>query len=124
MRIVCPACDAAYQVPDDILARVPEVRCVRCGHTWRPAEAAPIAPPPPVAAPDPVPPSAKPISPPPPPPEPVAPPPEDPRRLRMAWLASFLVLGAGVAAAFVWRGPLTAAWPPLGRLFAGLGIGV
>jgi predicted Zn finger-like uncharacterized protein len=37
MRIACPACDAAYDVPDAMLAggkRV--VRCARCGNEWSP----------------------------------------------------------------------------------------
>ncbi len=46
MRIVCPSCQAAYEVPDAILAAGPKlVRCARCGTEWTPPPlAAPIAP--------------------------------------------------------------------------------
>lgn len=38
MRIVCPACDAAYDVPDAMLAGGPRVvRCAKCGREWTPS---------------------------------------------------------------------------------------
>jgi predicted Zn finger-like uncharacterized protein len=44
MRIVCPSCQAAYEVPDKLLAGSPRrVRCARCGNDWVP-EAAPATP--------------------------------------------------------------------------------
>lgn len=36
MRIVCPTCDAAYQVPDSALAARKTVKCARCGNSWAP----------------------------------------------------------------------------------------
>ena len=37
MRIVCPSCDATYDVPDAMLAGgARKVRCVRCGNEWVP----------------------------------------------------------------------------------------
>jgi len=36
MRIVCPACSAAYEVPEPLLDTKRPVRCARCGHEWRP----------------------------------------------------------------------------------------
>ncbi len=37
MRIVCPSCQAAYEVPDKLLAGSPrKVRCARCGGDWVP----------------------------------------------------------------------------------------
>src|SRR5579875_2656608 len=45
MRIVCPACEAAYEVPDTVVSPGRVVRCVRCGKDW-----APIAKPVPAAA--------------------------------------------------------------------------
>jgi len=36
MRIVCPTCDATYQVPDSALAARKTVRCARCGNSWAP----------------------------------------------------------------------------------------
>ena len=40
MRIVCPACSAAYEVPDALLGSPRPVRCARCGHEWLPEPAA------------------------------------------------------------------------------------
>jgi len=126
MRIVCPACDAAYQVPDDLPTRAPEVRCVRCGHSWKPAGAAAPTPAPmaaPIAAPLPAPVARPPA---PPDPSPAPPPPPSPapapRGLRLAWLLSLLLLAGFGAAAVAWRAPLVDAWPPLGRVFAALGL--
>ncbi|MCX7381156.1 MAG: zinc-ribbon domain-containing protein [Alphaproteobacteria bacterium] len=45
MRIVCPSCSAAYEVPDRILAAGKKVRCARCGENWLPEEAAGLVPP-------------------------------------------------------------------------------
>lgn len=45
MRIVCPNCDAAYEVPQTMLAPDRSVRCARCGQDWAPAAALPLAPP-------------------------------------------------------------------------------
>ncbi len=39
MRIVCPACSAAYDVPDALLDTPRPVRCARCGHEWLPEAA-------------------------------------------------------------------------------------
>jgi predicted Zn finger-like uncharacterized protein len=37
MRIVCPACDATYDVPDAMLAGgLRLVRCAKCGNEWPP----------------------------------------------------------------------------------------
>lgn len=37
MRIVCPSCQAAYEVPDKLLTGSPrKVRCARCGDNWVP----------------------------------------------------------------------------------------
>ena len=118
MRIVCPSCNAAYQVPEAVLAQAPEVRCARCGHNWRPVSEAPAeAPAAPVAPPAEPPPPA----PPPPPEVPAAPLAEpsaaNPLPLRLAWAASLLLLLGAGAAAVLWRETLVAAWPPLARLF-------
>lgn len=69
MRIVCPNCDAAYEVPQTMLAPDRPVRCARCGQDWAPEAAPPeapsaLAPPPPAPA---SPPVAPPAVPPPPP---------------------------------------------------------
>ncbi len=37
MRIVCPNCAAAYDVPDQVMAGPPRAfRCARCAHEWTP----------------------------------------------------------------------------------------
>ena len=71
MRIVCPSCQAAYEVPDKLLSGpAKRVRCARCGEKWVPQAEAPAADapaaPPPAVEPEP--------APEPPPPPPVAPP--------------------------------------------------
>lgn len=71
MRIVCPSCQAVYEVPDTLLARGPagagatgehapvRLRCARCATEWTPPE---LAAPPPTPAPEP--PLSPPLSPP------------------------------------------------------------
>lgn len=53
MRLVCPSCEAKYEVPDDAIPDAGrDVQCANCGHGWFQARAkpAPKAPPiPPVA---------------------------------------------------------------------------
>jgi len=60
MKIVCPSCEAAYEVPEVVLTSRRKMRCARCAHDWVPgaAMAAPAAasepvPSPPVVAPSP-----------------------------------------------------------------------
>lgn len=76
MRIACPNCAAAYEVPDRLLASGPRaLRCARCGQTWTPSESVPPqaapapedrpAPPPPSPPPDMVEPEPEPELPPP-----------------------------------------------------------
>jgi resuscitation-promoting factor RpfA len=64
MRLVCPNCDAKYEVPEDAIPETGrDVQCANCGHAWfqmrsRAAEAAPVAapvPPPAAPVPEPVP---------------------------------------------------------------------
>ncbi len=88
MRIVCPDCRAAYEVPEQRLAPGKAVRCARCGHEWAPVAAAPIAVPeaavlPPAAAPAVVPP------PPPLPPEVPAPVLDEPKLFAAPRLAAY-----------------------------------
>ncbi len=142
MRIVCPNCRAAYEVPEPLLAGGKAVRCARCGTEWAPMPAA--APPP-----------ASPPQPQPPPPSPESdnrlraeprlsayrprsvdsaddarlPPRDDeieqvPRRrgALVAWLVSLLILALLIWAAFAFRSQVMGAWPPSERLFAALGL--
>ncbi|MBL4812529.1 MAG: zinc-ribbon domain-containing protein [Rhodobacteraceae bacterium] len=51
MRLICPNCDAQYELPDDVIPdEGRDVQCSGCGHTWFEASGDPvemIAPPPP-----------------------------------------------------------------------------
>ncbi|MGG5818891.1 zinc-ribbon domain-containing protein [Falsiroseomonas sp. HW251] len=152
MRIACPNCAAAYEVPDQALATGPRLlKCARCGHRFEaalpgapPSSAAPEPPPPP-PEPEPLPPPAAPAppseptaEPPPaeepdrPPPtrgptqhSPIAPLPEAPKRdprLLAAWVLSVALLVAAAWAAVHFRTEVVRAWPPATRLFAALGL--
>ena len=145
MRIVCPSCQAAYEVPDKLLSSGPrKVRCAKCGKDWM-AEAEPEAPPadeetePPAdaAAPEaaagpralPAPPAEEAGEPDLPPPPAVVPEPgERPSRALvvvagLAWLASVGVLAGASWAAVAFRAEVMAAWGASRRLYALLGLG-
>ncbi len=143
MRIVCPNCQATYEVPDSLLAGGKAVRCARCGTEWAPLSPA-AAPPPPVPPERPEPPPT------------VAPtdhprveprlsgyrprnvdsaddarlPPRDdeidlaPRRggALLGWLVSLAILALLIWAAFAFRSNVMGAWPPSARLYAMLGL--
>jgi len=74
MRLECPACDAAYDVPEGLLGPSRKVRCVRCGRQWVPG--VPLMSP--IAAPKPAPPVSPATAPPDPAPAPLAAPLPDP----------------------------------------------
>ncbi len=81
MKIVCPACDAAYDVPAAVLAAPRKMRCARCGHDWVPSAEVPDSPPAMAEAPSaesPPLPASAPAPPPEPAPEPVLPPEPEP----------------------------------------------
>lgn len=151
MRITCPTCDAAYDVPDARIAGGRAVRCARCGSDWVPlADTAP--PPQALTLPDAVLPVgaalgqtvqaapaatvavpaattlAFPAATMPPPIAPALPPSPAPARARpsppilLAWTASFLLLGFLVWAGIAWRAGIMHAWPPSERLYAALGL--
>ena len=146
MRIVCPACEATYDVPDALLAGRPRVvRCVRCGKEWTPVASsiAPLPPDEPLAAPLPpplpLPPLPEPIARPEPRlkplrarpefqlAEPLPEPEEEPVRRSggravVAWVLTILVLAAAGGAAVQWRAQVIAAWPPSERVYAALGL--
>lgn len=135
MRILCPQCQAAYEVPERLIAGGRLLRCVKCRHEWSeapPPDAAPPAPEPTAPAPSVPPPTPLPPSPlaaaPPPipaqhrPPQPMGPPPRSQgRALAAAWTASALVLIGLLAALLAYQAPITAAWPPMARLYLLLG---
>lgn len=146
MRIVCPSCSAAYDVPDSLVTAARIVRCARCGGEWTPVQAGAAEPepaPPPMGDPQP-----------PVPGEPAvtaalrvpaadnspateAPPPRlsamdrlalhaawPPSRLqlRMAWAASLALLAFLGWAAYAWRAQIVEAWPPSARMYAAFGM--
>ena len=146
MRIVCPSCQAAYEVPEKLLSGAPrKVRCARCGDAWvpetvavlvLPAEEAPPAELAPEPEPEPVP--ASPLRPeasPPPAaivplvadrlvPEPDEAPPRrgKPVLAAIAWAVSVVLLAGAGWAAVAWRAEIMASWAPSRRLFMLLGL--
>lgn len=127
MRIVCPGCAAAYEVPADRLSPRKMVRCARCGAEWVAVQEA----------------------------DPIGDPAEEPARaldgdsagslaaqsqaalpavtamdrlaaagskpgrsaaLLLAWMLSFAALGGMGAAVFTWRGAVVHAWPAAARI--------
>ncbi|MFC7477192.1 zinc-ribbon domain-containing protein [Dankookia sp. GCM10030260] len=134
MRIICPACAAAYEVPDRLLGTGRSLRCRSCGHAWRvapPAAGAPIeaaeAGRPPAAAAVPLPPLPEP-----PPTAPLRRAPQiiDPPlprpsdlplsggiALRLAWGASLLAVAGMGLALWLFRAEIVEAWPPAARLY-------
>jgi len=136
MRIVCPSCGAAYEVPESRLGAGKPVRCSRCGETWAPVEPPPPAPPEPerprleerlapetsaILAPEPAP-VVAPVA------ERSTPPPsgrEGERGgpgLKVAWALSFAVLAAAAWGAYDRREDVMRAWPASERAYAALGI--
>jgi predicted Zn finger-like uncharacterized protein len=127
MRIVCPACETAYDVPDAVLAPGRTLRCARCRSEWVPvvqpideadAGEAPVL----VAGQDAAPPDRLQV-----PVVRVAPSadpdwPDGPRVAVIAgWLVSLMLLGGMGYAALAWRQPIEHAWPPAVRAYALLG---
>jgi len=124
MRITCPRCAASYEVPTARMRPGKLVRCARCGGDWLPEPDAE-----PVAEPD-VPaehhaPAAETEAPVPPPlvsamdrlaasPASVAP----RASLLAAWVLTFVVLAASVAATVAWRDAVIRTWPPSSRILA------
>lgn len=146
MRIVCPSCRAAYEVPETLLAGGKTVRCARCGNEWTPIQVPPL----PAAA---TPAPSFPEESPPPEEEPEGrrhieprlsgyrtrnidtadderPLPRDdeielaPRRggAVVGWLISLAILALLLWAAFAFRDAVISAWPPSARLYAAFGL--
>jgi predicted Zn finger-like uncharacterized protein len=127
MRIVCPSCSAAYEVPDSLVTPGRVVQCARCSDKWMPVEA-PVAA---VEAPPAPEPAAEEA-----PVQTVAVPrqsamerlaahPARPKPrvgLRLAWVATLVALAVGVWAAYAWRSPIMAAWPPSARAYSMFGV--
>jgi len=141
MRIVCPACQAAYEVPVTLLAPGQAVRCARCAREWVPEPASGLAapspayePPPPqvspsAAAPEPVasavPAAEADILPARPRtarrPVPVPPPPRN-TAVRFAWAATVLLIAVLLWGGYTQREAIMQAWPPSVRVYDALGL--
>lgn len=141
MRVQCPDCTIAYDVPDHLLVGHRVLRCARCGAEWtpgqpaaKPEEATPVQSPPPLPA------ALPPLAAPAPLPdqheaqlerEPfsamqrLALPVEPPRRtpwVGLAWVGSLIVVAALAWGAVTWRADVMHAWPPSTRAYAALGL--
>lgn len=136
MRIVCPSCEATYDVPAATLgAAARQVRCARCSTVWQvdptPAPAAAIEDhhdadlPPPITIPRDV--SEPDYS-----PQPMSATHRLPTTakssggiaaLAIAWLASLAILGTAGWAGVAWRAAIIQAWEPSKRLYQWLGLG-
>ncbi len=141
MRIVCPACEAEYEVPESIVANGPrKVRCHKCAREWQVMPppgmvvTPPPPPPPPAAMPGPeAPPPARAASPAggPAPLAEFAPPLPDPRTAKpmkvkggapslglvMAWLLTLAVIGGGLSTAWLMKAEIIAFEPRLARVY-------
>ena len=120
MRITCPACIAAYDVPDARIVPGQGVRCARCCADWVPVQAGPA---PPDVLDDPR-------------PEPVREPslsqapapagqvllPGRPPVVLAGWVLSLVLLGCLAWAAYAWRADVMRQWPPSQRLYAAFGL--
>ena len=122
MRIVCPKCDAEYQVQDRLLRPGRPTRCMRCGDQWVPLalENAPELPPPsPPSVPMfivPAGPTAM---------DRLSHPPVKPRGrlgLWLAWIVTVLILIGLAAGLYVERTRVMTAWPPSQRLYTLFGL--
>jgi predicted Zn finger-like uncharacterized protein len=132
MRIDCPSCSSAYDVPDSLITAGRIVRCASCGDEWTPIPAgATPAPEPAQYEPDASPTietreapvvaevpqqsamarlAAHPAM------------PQPSTRLRLAWAGSVALLVLAIAAAFTWRHDIVTAWPPSARAYAMFGL--
>ncbi|MBC9207686.1 zinc-ribbon domain-containing protein [Roseomonas aerophila] len=130
MRLECPACAAAYDVPDALLKPGQPVRCVRCHALWQPDTETTPDPAPPPPPPQPVlPPAPRAITPAqlqPGRPPAVSAPARSPRASLaapvLAWAASLAVLVGAGAALVYHRAAVIEAWPPAAHLFLALGL--
>ncbi len=146
MRIICPSCQATYEVPETLLAGGKAARCARCGTEWMPLPAtAPAAADSPPRAPEPEAaagtedtgePAEEALRPAPAWPRSIdsidddRPPPRDDeidlappgRSVMIAWIISLLIIAALIWAAFAFRAEVMGAWPPSARLYAAIGL--
>ena len=117
MRIVCPSCHAAYDVPDQVVARRRKLRCARCAADFTGAGSEPAVQPRPAPVQTPEAPRVLAAEPP-----PAAimdtakqPAPDKPPAASQpgpAWWQGW--------SAATWRAPITRAWPASARVYAAL----
>ena len=105
MRVVCPSCQAAYEVPAAVLDAGRTLRCAECSADFTPASPRP---PLPIAGPPLVP--------------TVAMRPRARRSVIAAWMVSGVLLVAMGWAFLALRAPISRAWPASGRIYAALGF--
>ena len=148
MQVLCPSCETGYEIP--VLQRPRKLRCARCASEWRvvpeaetATAASAVEDSPELEAPAPEEVAAvTPIEAPPTfPGSPLAAPQAEQRLagaaklgrrtvdrgdllITLLWLASFLVIAAGLWALWHWRGPIGHRWPPSLRLYRLLPHGV
>lgn len=131
MRITCPACSTAYDVPDERIAPGRPVRCARCGNGWTPVLATPApavedarTPDAPADAPVPIPAAPQRSAPPVPerPFPPIAPVVQRRWLPAAAWAATLAILAVLGWALYMGRREVVRAWPPSERLYAALGL--
>lgn len=140
MRIVCPSCEAEYEVPESIVASGPrKVRCHKCAREWQVMPPpgmvlTPPPPPPPAAMPGPE--ALQPARPAGPASGPAplaefAPPLPDPRAAKpmkvkggapslglvIGWLFTFAVIGGGIGAAWLMKAQIIAFEPRLAKVY-------
>jgi len=141
MRVVCPSCSAAYDVPETVLTAGQMLRCARCAHDFRPP--GPAAEPAEPAVPDEVQDTTAPAAPehvfaPPPEAEPeIVPLPAAPshavahaevipnakrRQILAGWTASAVVIVLVLSLGASCRHAVMHAWPPSIRLYAVFGL--
>jgi len=138
MRIICPACETAYDVPDQVVSPGRALRCARCRSEWVAVEPEAEIPPFPrfrseentatPGYPD-GPPERDPVGTPPLPghvnvePLPAMAEAGGARAAVIAgWLLSLVLLVTSAAAAVAWRQPIEKSWPPSVRAYALLGL--
>lgn len=117
MIITCPSCATRYSVDPLKLGSGRDVRCAKCGNSWRQEPPADLP---------------KTVEPPPPRPRPLAAgptisiAPAKPKRrgAALGWVLFLLVIGVFVVGGYVGRDTIVAAWPQTQRLYATLGVPV
>lgn len=113
MRLVCPHCAAAYDVPPALLAGRRAIRCARCGEEWAERGHAEVPPPIPAASESAL---MREID------TPITTARPSTAAIRVAWVVSVLVLVLAAWGAVAWRVEAMHGWPPSQRVYSVLGL--